>query len=185
MRGSFGQARQAELVLRAVAPERRRVLPGLRPRIAEPHFEQRRSRRRPGRAEHHLAVARVDGAVARAARRQRNHRLVERVEVAEPVAPEHRHRRRRLQIDLAVRLVVVGGELLQRRVVVGVARAGRVGQAGEHLLRERRSPGCACRPDRSLPVRGSRTSTAKMPCRCSGVAMLAMPVTLRVWRCPS
>ena len=94
------QAGDAELVEGALAAERRRILAGLRPRVPESDFEQRPGRRRPGRADHELAVARVDVPVAGAARWQRDVRLIVGRQVAHAVAREHRGARVHLDVDL-------------------------------------------------------------------------------------
>ena len=133
---------------RAAAAERRRILARLRPRIAEPHFEQRLGRRRPRRAEHELAVARVDVAVAGAARRQRDVRLIVGRQVAHAVAGEHRRGRRELHVDLDAGLVRVGGELLERGVVVGGARDVACRAAPPAPCARSRSSGSPCPPDR-------------------------------------
>ena len=91
-----------------------------------------------GRAEHELLVARVDVAVAAAARGQRDRRLIVRAEIAPAVAAEQRQGRRQLQVDLAAGLVSVVGEVLRDRIIVRRARDVRRRQSAEHLPRERR-----------------------------------------------
>src|SRR5262249_59302990 len=59
-----GKSGKTELVLRAWRPEGGRVLPRLRPRVAEADFQQRRPIGRPRGADDALAVPRVDRAVA-------------------------------------------------------------------------------------------------------------------------
>ncbi len=139
------KARQAELVERARRSECRGVLASLGPRVAESDFEERRRVRDPGRADHELAVARVDVTVATAARGQRNSRLVVGRQIPEAVAAEHRQGRAGLEVDLGASLVRVRGERLQDAVVVRRARDIRVRQRREHFAREcrhrNRAPG--------------------------------------------
>ena len=136
MRLSEGRPGRPNCVERAGGAERRRVLAGLGPRIAEPHLEQRRRTRYPRAPQDELTVARVDVAVAGAAGRQRNVRLIVGGQIAKTVAAEHRERRAHLQVDLAARLVRVGGELLQAAEVVRVAGHVRVRERRQDLARE-------------------------------------------------
>ena len=123
-----GQAGQAEFIERACRTERRRVLPRLGPRVTEPHLEERRRAGHPCAPQDELTIAGIDMAIARAARRQRDVRLIVGRQIAKSVAAKHRQARAHLHVDLSAGLVRIGREFLQRTEVVGVAGNVRIRQ---------------------------------------------------------
>ena len=174
MRGSSGRPGRPNCVQRAVGS--RAPAGSCRPASMNSRSALRAATTRDGVQvvpKHRLPVARIDGAVAGAARRQRNVRLIERVEVAEAVAAEHRHASATPgRSILPFGLVVVRGELLQRRVVVGVARARSCRAARPAPSARTRSSGSACRRDRPCRCAGRGRRPRRCPGAARGVAML-------------
>src|SRR5581483_9012264 len=110
------QTGKAEPVLSARRSKPWRILAALRVRPAESHFEQRPLAHRHRRAGNELLIARVNVAVAAAARWQRERRLIDRVQFAPAVACEERFVRAWLQIDLAFGFVRMIRQQLRDRI---------------------------------------------------------------------